>query len=662
MCGIAGFFAPAGTGAQDEATLRSMICAIQHRGPDDEGIWCDHPSGIALGHRRLSIIDVSPLGHQPMESATGRYVVVFNGEFYNFSDVKQELESLGRSFRSRSDTEVFLTAVEQWGVVPAVKKLAGMFSLALWDRKERRLHLIRDRLGEKPLYYAWFGGTLLFGSELKALRIHPAWRGEIDRDSLALYLRHAYIPAPYTIYRNVHKAQPGKVLSFSADCGGRPEEETYWSARETARYGLENPFSGSDDEIVHACDSALRRTIAQEMVSDVPLGAFLSGGIDSSLVVALMQAQSDARIRTFTIGFREKEYNEAKHAKAVASHLGTDHTEMYVAPEDSLNVIPKLPAMYDEPFADSSQIPTFLVSQLARQHVTVSLSGDGGDEIFGGYNRYFWGSRIWKKLKPVPAFFRRSIATALTFVGTEDWDKMYHAVSGAIPGRYRLRTPGDRVHKLAGMLESENPEALYGRLTSIWQDPLDVALDAREPLTALTDTRRRLDSASFVEQMMYLDTVSYLPDDILVKVDRASMAVSLESRAPFLDHRIVEFAWRVPLSMKIRNGQGKWILRQVLDRYIPRELIERPKMGFGVPIDHWLRGPLREWAGDLLSPERIRREGFFDPAAIQKKWNEHQNGTRNWQYPLWTILVFQAWLEAQSVASRGQLLTHNTEH
>lgn len=626
-----------------------MTDVIRHRGPDDEGAWSDPEAGICLGFRRLSILDLSACGHQPMTSPSGRFVTTFNGEIYNFAEIRDRLLALGVSFRGHSDTEIFLAAFEQWGIANSLEQMAGMFALAVWDRRDRQLHLVRDRLGEKPLYYGWAGETLLFGSELKALRRHPAWRGEIDRNSLALYLRHNYVPAPYTIYKGFYKVLPGTVLSFGASSVGQaPEVSTYWSAREAARAGLASPIEGSEAEIIDLCDAELRRTVAQEMVSDVPLGAFLSGGIDSSLIVGLMQAQSEVPVRTFTIGFHEKEYNEAKHAKAVAEHLGTDHTELYVTPADSLAVIPRLPAMYDEPFADASQIPTFLVAQLARRDVTVSLSGDGGDELFGGYNRYFWAERIWRNMRPVPAFFRRSLADGLTSVAPGKWDRLFGAMSGALPARYQLKMPGDRVHKLASMLGSESGQAMYRGLVSNWLHPLDVALDATEPPTVLTEPHRWLGTGKFVQQMMYLDSVSYLPDDILVKVDRASMAVSLESRAPFLDHRIFELAWRIPLSMKVRNGQGKWILRRILDRYVPRSLIERPKMGFGVPIDHWLRGPLKEWAEALISPDRIRREGYFDAAAIRKKWDEHQSGARNWQYPLWAVIMFQAWLEETS--------------
>jgi asparagine synthase (glutamine-hydrolysing) len=654
MCGLAGFYTPAGLKGTGAVTLREMTEVICHRGPDDAGAWLDGEAGVALGHRRLSIIDVSPLGHQPMESPAGRYVAVYNGEIYNFHEIRAQLSDAGASLRGSSDTEVLLAAFEQFGMLETLRMTSGMFALAVWDRRDRALHLIRDRVGEKPLYYGWFDGTLLFGSELKALRAHPAWKGEIDRNALALYLRHSYVPAPYSIYAGVMKAQPGTITTFrAAQPGEAGTVQEFWSARDAVHAAIANPLEGSEAEIIEQCDASLRRTISQEMVSDVPLGAFLSGGIDSSLVVALMQAQSATPIRTFTIGFHEQEYNEANHAKAVAQHLGTDHTEAFVTAKDMLDVIPRLPAIYDEPFADASQVPTFLVAQLARRHVTVSLSGDGGDELFGGYNRYAWVPRIWPKLRFLPAAVRRTVAGAVTSVSPQGWDRMYGSVSAALPRSMRLKLPGDRVHKLAGILGSPSEHDLYHRLTSNWNDPSAVALGSTEPATALTTPARWLRSDNFVEQMMYLDTVSYLPDDIMVKVDRASMAVSLESRAPFLDHRILELAWRVPMSMKVRDGKGKWVLRQILDRYVPRALIERPKMGFGVPIDLWLRGPLREWAEALLAPDRLQREGFFDVDVIRRKWTEHLSGARNWQYPLWSILVFQAWLESQSAARPG---------
>ncbi|HZB84866.1 MAG TPA: asparagine synthase (glutamine-hydrolyzing) [Rubrobacteraceae bacterium] len=644
MCGIAGFLSPGGTREEAGQTMRGMINTLVHRGPDDGGVWEDARAGIALGNRRLSIVDLSPEGHQPMHSASGRYVLAFNGEIYNFWALREELEGLGHRFRGHSDTEVMLAAFTQWSLERALERFNGMFAFALWDREERCLHLARDRLGEKPLYYGWMGGAFLFGSELKALRAYPHFKGEISRDALTLYLRHNYIPVPYTIYEGISKLPPGTQMSIDA-AGNSSEPTPYWSAKEAAEYGVANPFRGSEAEAADELDGLLRDSVRLRMVADVPLGAFLSGGVDSSTVVALMQAQSDRPVKTFSIGFYEDEYSEAEHAKAVAQHLGTEHTELYVTPEEAMAVIPKLPTLYDEPFSDSSQIPTYLVSELARKHVTVSLSGDGGDELFAGYNRYFWGRSIWHKIRWMPPVLRGTAAEALVAISPQGWDRVFKKLGPVLPSKLRQRMPGDRLHKLAGMLTVENPEAMYLHLVSLWKHPSSMVVGGSEPPTVLTDPGRWADLPDFTQRMMYLDTVTYLPDDILVKVDRASMGVSLEGRVPFLDHRLVEFAWQVPLRMKIRDGKSKWLLRQVLDKYVPKELIERPKMGFGVPIDAWLRKPLRGWAEALLDEKRLRREGFFDPRPIRKKWAEHLSGKRSWQYPLWDVLMFQAWLE-----------------
>jgi asparagine synthase (glutamine-hydrolysing) len=653
MCGIAGFWSPARLDEPPDAVLRAMTGTIEHRGPDDAGAWLDEGTGIALGHRRLSILDLSPAGHQPMPSASGRYQLAFNGEIYNFAEVRGELERQGVRFCSRSDTEVILEAVETWGLVPALQRLAGMFAMALWDRREHALHLVRDRIGEKPLYYGWVGGSLVFGSELKALRAFPGWDGAIDRGALALFLRHGYVPAPYSIHQGVSKVVPGRVVTFrSPDRARGHVEVAYWSAADVAEAGTRDPLRLSERELVDTVERRLSATIGEEMVADVPLGAFLSGGIDSSLVVALMQRQSARPVRTFTIGYHQRQYNEAEHAAAIARHLGTDHTELYVTPQDALEVIPRLPTLYDEPFADASQIPTFLVSRLAREHVTVSLSGDGGDEFFGGYNRYFWSTRLWSKLRRLPIPLRRGVASALRAVPPAGWDRIFDTVGTALPAARRMTIPGDRVHKLAGVMPVSSREHMYREFVTIWREPSAIALGAPEPTTALTDRERWPAIDDFVSRMMYLDSVSYLPDDIMVKVDRAAMGVSLETRAPFLDHRVVELAWRVPMEYKVRDGKGKWILREILYRHVPRALIERPKMGFGVPIDHWLRGELREWADDLLSPARLRDEGYLDAKGIRLKWNEHQSGRRNWQYLLWVALMFQSWLGAQSDGAR----------
>jgi len=642
MCGIAGFIDR--TAREPQLILKSMTEAIKHRGPDDEGQWFDKETGIALGHRRLAILDLSQAGTQPMESVNRRFVIVFNGEVYNHNELRNALDArTTHSWRGHSDTEVMLAAFEEWGIEQAVRKFVGMFVFAVWDRREQTLTLVRDRVGEKPLYYGTFGNTFLFGSELNALRKHPAFRGEIDRNALALYLRHNYIPAPYCIYHNVKKLPAGKHITVRpGKATGQPIQ--YWSARQVAEVGIAQPFSGTDQDTVKELERLLLQSVENQMVADVPLGAFLSGGIDSSTIVALMQAQSERPVKTFTIGFHEEEYNEAVHAKEVARHLGTEHTELYVTPQQALDVIPRLPQIYDEPFSDSSQIPTFLVSELTRRHVTVSLSGDAGDELFGGYNRYFWGRDIWRNMGWIPPILRGYISQGIHSISPVTWDKFFNICSPIMPSKLQQNIPGDRMHKLADILGAVHPTAMYYDLISHWKDPKKIVLDSTEPATPLTDHTQWLSCNNVTHQMMYLDTITYLPDDILVKVDRAAMAVSLETRVPFLDHRVIEFAWRLPLSMKIRNGQGKWILRQVLYKYVPEELIDRPKMGFGVPIDSWLRGPLRVWAEDLLNESRLRQEGFLNPEPIQQKWKEHLSGNRNWQYLLWDVLMFQAWL------------------
>jgi asparagine synthase (glutamine-hydrolysing) len=652
VCGIAGFVDSLAREEVLATAIKAMIAPLHHRGPDDEGTWWDASAGIAVGHKRLSILDLSPAGHQPMSSAGGRYVVVFNGEIYNHLDLRARLDPpFGRSedgvrngWRGHSDTETLLAGFEAWGIEEAIRRSVGMFALAVWDKASRTLTLARDRLGEKPLYYGWQGNSFLFGSELKALRAHPGFRGEIDRDALTLLLRHNYIPAPYSIYRDIHKLPPGSSLQVRAgERAVRPAQ--YWSARECAESGRRGQYRGNGAQAATDLEDLIRQSLSGQMVADVPLGAFLSGGVDSSTVVALMQQLSPRPVRTFTIGFREDVYNEAEHARAVARHLGTDHTELYVTPEQTLAVIPRLPEIYDEPFADSSQIPTFLVSKLAREHVTVSLSGDGGDELFGGYNRYRWATDIWRRLGWLPRPVRSALGGLLATLPPAAWDAVLERLGRLVPAGLRYSEPGVKLHKLAEILSARTPEEIYWGLVSHWKEPANLVRGAKEPPTVLTDRQGWPDVGDFEHRMMYFDTVSYLPDDILAKVDRAAMGVSLETRVPFLDHRLVEFAWRLPLGFKVRDGVTKWLLRQVLHRYVPRELIERPKMGFGVPIDSWLRGPLRKWAEDLLDPARLLREDFFNPMPIQEKWKEHLSGRRNWQYYLWDVLMFQAWLE-----------------
>lgn len=654
MCGFVGFFGGFAAHGQleDSAMLQRMADTITNRGPDDAGYWSDVEQRISLGHRRLSIVDLSPAGHQPMHSASSRYMIVFNGEIYNHLLLRQALADAAQApaWRGHSDTETLLAGFDTWGIQGTVERSIGMFAFAVWDRQTLSLTLARDRIGEKPLYYGWQGqgkdAVFLFGSELKALRVHPTFENNINRGALALQLRHNYIPAPYSIYEGIAKLLPGSLLTVSLQ-ERAPQVHAYWSGAEAAKSGVANPFKGSAEQAVDELEILLKDAVRQQMMADVPLGAFLSGGVDSSTVVALMQAQSSRPVKTFTIGFHEEGYNEAEHAKAVARHLGTDHTELYVTPQQAMAVIPRLPALYDEPFSDSSQIPTFLVSQLARQAVTVSLSGDAGDELFCGYNRYQMTANLWRKLVAVPLPLRKLAAKGLTSVSPQAWNGLADAVKGLLPRSARFANTGDKLHKAAGVLASRSVDALYHGLVSHWHDPVSVMIGADEPSTLLTGNAPSLAGLDQTQQMMALDMLTYLPDDILTKVDRAAMGVSLETRVPFLDHRVVEFAWRLPQSMKLRDGQTKWALRQVLFRHVPQALIERPKMGFGVPIGDWLRGPLRDWAEALLDESRLKSEGFFQTAPIRRKWEEHLSGQRNWEYHLWDVLMFQAWLEEQ---------------
>lgn len=647
MCGIAGFLGPAAEANRLGRIARQMGDAICHRGPDDRGEWVDADAGVALAHRRLSIVDLSPAGHQPMTSACGRWVIVFNGEIYNHGEIRRALEAAGQAppWRGHSDTEVLLAAVAAHGLAHALERCVGMFAFALWDCRDRTLVLARDRLGEKPLYYGRVGQYFLFASELEALRRHPAWVADIDRDALCLLLRHNCIPAPHSIYRGIRKLLPGTYLVLRPP-GADGEIVAYWRASEHALAGASAPFEGSAGEAVERVEHLIRQSLAGQMMADVPLGAFLSGGVDSSTVVALMQQMSARPVRTFSIGFEVAGYDEAPHAKAIARHLGTDHTELYVTAGDALDVVPRLATLYDEPFADSSQIPTYLVAMLARRHVTVSLSGDGGDELFAGYNRYTIAARLWPALDRVPAAVRRSMARLLTRAGPGTWNRVLEPGVRLLPRRYRIALPGDRLHKAADVVGLDSLDALYRGLVSHWPAPERVVIGGREPETLLTRPGACADIHDPIRRMMLLDALTYLPDDILVKVDRASMAVSLESRVPFLDHRLVEFSMRLPLAILHRDGRSKWPLRAILDRYVPRALIDRPKMGFGVPIADWLRGPLREWAESLLAQSRLQREGYFEPAEVRAAWADHLSGRRNLQYRLWDILMFQAWLEA----------------
>ena len=650
MCGITGFIEyQGGSSAQAlKARVLKMSKTLHHRGPDDSGVWVEPASAVAFGHTRLSIQDISSLGHQPMISRSQRYVITYNGEIYNFLDLRAELLKLQHAFRGNSDTEVALAAIEQWGLEAALKKFTGMFALAVWDRRDKSLYLARDRIGEKPLYYGWLGSTFAFASELKALRTHPDWDNTIDRNSLSLFLRHKYIPTPYCIYEYINKLQPGAFLHLQ---GNRPNAEPifYWRAQSIMQQSRVTNSSLHEMEQIDRLEHLLRKTIANKMIADVPLGAFLSGGIDSSTVVAVMQSLSEKPVNTYTIGFHDQAYNEADLAGKVARHLGASHTELYVSPEEAREVIPKLPILYDEPFADSSQIPTYLVSALAREHVTVALSGDGGDELFGGYNRYFYTQALWEKFNVIPKPLRVVMMRSAKGISAAMWNKIFKIISPVLPENRRHQRFGEGIHKLAEAWGSSNPSDLYFHFISHWKSPDDIVLGGKEPQTALHDMMAEPSVSHLMEKMMYWDLMTYLPDDILTKVDRASMGVGLEVRVPYLDHHIVEFALSLPVAIKIRKVRGKYILRQVLKRYVPETLTNHPKMGFGVPIDTWLCGSLRDWCEELLSERRLMQEGYFEPAPIRKMWEEHKSGTRTWHYYLWDILMFQAWLEHQNV-------------
>jgi asparagine synthase (glutamine-hydrolysing) len=632
MCGLTGFIEP---GRADGARIATdMAAAMQHRGPDDAGCWSDPGQGIVLAHRRLAVLDITAAGHQPMVSSTGRYVVAFNGEIYNHAELRTQLP--GVSWRGHSDTETLLTAIEAWGVAATLQCITGMFAFALWDRGGNELTLVRDRMGEKPLYYGWQGKAFVFASELGALRAHPEWRGEIDRAALGLYVRYGFVPAPFSITDGIRKLLPGHYLRIALPVrpGDCPSESTYWAARTALCSGADVVADVSTR--VDALEDLVRQAVRHQLLSDMPLGAFLSGGIDSSTIVAMMQAESRTRVKTFSIGFCEADRNEAEHAKAVAAYLGTDHTELYVTAADALAVIPNLSSIYDEPFGDSSQVPTYLVSKLARRDVTVCLSGDGGDELFGGYPRYRRAQRIWQSISFLPLPARRLASCILESAGALPWRS----------GGGRLTRMGDGLAKLAGMVDVADPHELHSRMLTQHRQPgsIVLGLDA-EPRTWSDEEVRAARPMSVLAQMAFHDLVGYLCDDILVKVDRAAMAVSLETRVPLLDHRVVEFALALPDDLKFRAGQTKWILRQVLYRYVPAELVERPKQGFSLPLAAWLRGPLHNWAAGLLEPSRIRDEGFFDPTAVQRRWQEHMSGRRDWQHWLWNVLMFQAWHE-----------------
>ena len=659
-----------------------MALAIKHRGPDDAGAWADTSAGIALGFRRLSILDLSSAGHQPMHSSSGRFVMTFNGEIYNHTDLRDLLSAAQRGtpaqpWRGHSDSETLLACLEAWGLEDTLQKTVGMFAIALWDTQTRTLHLARDRFGEKPLYYGWAtsAGTaapaFVFGSELKALRAYKGFSNLVSREALALYMRFTYVPAPYSIFQNIYKLEPGCMLSISSKNSeavppsaplrppavhGGLRMHRWWSLASVVEAGAQNQIS-SEEEALETLEQRLKEAVRVQSLADVPLGAFLSGGVDSSCIVALMQAQASSPVKTFTVGFEETGFDETPHARAVARHLGTDHNEFFVSAKQAQEVIAKLPAMYDEPFADSSQIPTHLVCKAARQQVTVALSGDAGDELFGGYNRYFWGPRIWSRLAWMPYPARQALGAVIKAVPTGGWDALSRPVNALLPASKNFARAGDRAHKLAARLGGvHNLDDLYNSLVSEWQDPAqvvkgngwEIGVNLQVPVSMLSDPLPAVGAEQHQLRMMYRDTMTYLPDDILCKVDRAAMATSLETRVPFLDHRVAELAWRLPLNMKIRDGQGKWALRQVLYKHVPKELIDRPKAGFAIPVGQWLRGPLRDWAEALLDEKRLEVEGYFYPKPIRDKWLQHLSGRYDHTPSLWAVLMFQSWLESSS--------------
>jgi asparagine synthase (glutamine-hydrolysing) len=642
VCGLNGVWRTGG-GAEDalRRDVRAMAAALAHRGPDDAGDFVDAPAGVALGFRRLAIVDLSPAGHQPMRSADGRLVVVFNGEIYNHRDLRACLEREGVAFRGGSDTEVIVERMARHGVRETLPELWGMFAIAVWDTRERVLWLVRDRLGKKPLYYGRAAdGAWIFGSELKSLRAYPGCPTAIDRDAVAALLRLACIPAPASIYRGIAKLPPGHVARLSAT--GDAHVEPYWRARTVVESALAARRTPSDEAMIEEGEALLRDAVRRRMIADVPLGAFLSGGIDSTAIVALMQAESTARVKTFCIGFRDPQYDEAEVAAAVATHLGTEHTGFYVTPEDALAMVPRLPAIYDEPFADSSQIPTAIVSALARQHVTVALTGDGGDEMFGGYTRHLWAERAWRRIAPLPPMLRRSGAAIGGRVSPRVWNAAYAAGQRFLPAHARQRLPADKLRKLTRLLEARDVDEVYGILLAQWDHPTAALPGATIPLSWADDEADGLALPSVAERMIFQDLTGYLSDDILVKVDRASMASSLEARAPLLDHRLIDFVWRLPLSARLRDGRGKWLLRRIVDRHVPPALMDRPKTGFALPIGDWLRGPLRDWAEPLLAPAALESGAGFDATVVRAAWQRHLAGEAE-ELRLWPVLMFQAW-------------------
>ena len=653
MCGIAGFLSDNFEGPL-KSCLKQMAGSLHHRGPDDQGEWSDDNLGLGLCHTRLSILDLSSAGHQPIISSSGRYIMVYNGEIYNHLSLRKELQKRhpDHQWRGTSDTETLLACIELWGMKQALQKTRGMFAIALWDCQEKQLYLARDRYGEKPLYYGWQNDSFLFGSELKALKMHPNFKGEINRDALNLFIKYSYIQAPYSIYEGIYKLEPGTYLCLNVETYKKNKEknlnyEVYWSLKETSQNSLASSYSYDEKSAISQLDELLSNVIKEQMISDVPLGSFLSGGIDSSTITAIMQAQSNRPVETFTIGFNEQGYDEAKCAKAISKHLGTRHEEFYVSPQEALDVIPLLPKLYDEPFADISQIPTFLLAKLTKQKVTVALSGDAGDEILGGYNRYVGVEKTWKLIKNLPSPLRKKIKKSFFALASKKSNNKLTEMLEFLPDRFQFSLASDKINKVMNSIDAKNKEDIFLRILKSVEETENLVLKGREPKIILNEKDTWPEFENFEHQMMYLDAITYLPNDILVKVDRAAMGVSLETRVPFLDPRVTEFAWGLPLNMKLRDSKGKWILHQLLSKYIPADLLDRPKMGFSVPIEDWLRGPLKNWAEDLLSEKRLNSEGYFNTYEIRKKWMEHITGKRDWSKLLWNVLMFQAWLDEE---------------
>jgi asparagine synthase (glutamine-hydrolysing) len=638
MCGISGIWERSGCSLQDlERRVSAMTQTLSHRGPDDSGVWLSQEASIAFGQCRLAIIDLSPMGHQPLISANGQDTITFNGEIYNFRELRTELEGRGVRFRGHSDTEVIVEGFAQWGVKATIARLNGMFAIAAWDAGERQLFLARDRMGEKPLFWAIFNGLVLFGSELKALRAHPGWKPSVSRGAIAAFLRHNYVPGPFTIYEDVYKLPPAGFVKIAS--GGGPEVGAYWDLAGVVSQGQRNTLRADEEELVDELDALLHDAVSRRTVADVPLGAFLSGGYDSSTVVALMQRASLRPVRTFTISFENAAFNESKHAEAVARHLGTEHTTFPVSGAEALDAVPKLAEMYDEPFADSSQIPTHIVSALTRKRVTVALSGDGGDELFSGYDRYQWVESVWRPSAKMPLALRRLASSSMRVVPPSAFDR----IARYVPYFRRVPQVGQKAHRLAQILSASSIDSVYYQAVSHHQNPDNLVRGSQEVRTACWAQNLEVLLPDSVDRMRYLDMCTYLPDDILTKVDRASMAVALEVRVPFLDHRLVEWVWKLPTFQNARARRPKHLLRRVLARYVPDRLVERPKMGFGVPLADWLRGPLRDWAEDLMNEPGLSADDIFDVEAIRSLWAEFLSGDNGRYFLIWNILMFQAW-------------------